>query len=176
MNEEEDFWTCPACDCANDNDWVKCSNCGRPIDWAGVWNWPGNSPRRARNPKRSTRRRVHGDHQARKFWEACIICGIQQHNGFYGRAQILENADAALEAWRERWEKPAEVHSPDYVPPEKEGGNDHAAPDFPEQHQPHRFVADNLSPFCTECGGGKLHSIHQVETLLAKPESEDFNG
>jgi len=84
---------------------------------------------RPRFLKRRTRRRVHGDYEARKFWETCVIAGIaaarDPHRPLCASLDIVTEADSALVAWRERWEKPAEVHSPDYVPPEEEGGNDH---------------------------------------------------
>jgi hypothetical protein len=66
----------------------------------------------------------------------------------------IERADEALIAWRERWEKPAEVHSPDYVPPEEEGGDNYAA------GFRHPFTPLEGNSLCNICGGGKLHPIH----------------
>ncbi len=89
-------------------------------------------------PRHRTRRRRHkslDDYQARKFWEYCVIARFANVNYRNG---AVENADAALVAWRERWEgvpeagpcvspftsdKNPEVHSPDYCSPEDEGGN-----------------------------------------------------
>lgn len=114
-----------------------------------------------------------GDYQARNFWELCVIGQIASGNLPSGNpvSVAIRDADAALVAWRERWEKipeaapavspftsdgnPAEAHSPD------EGGDDYAPP-VPGWHRgiPHRMFPVSGNRYCGECGGGKLHKIH----------------
>ena len=117
---------------------------------------------------RSTRRRVHGDYQARKFWESCVIAGIATQH-----PSPLGTADVALEAWRERWEKPAEVHSPDYAPPEEEGGNDYAA----TRYRSHVFTPWGDNPDrCQLCGTFKAigNHIEEPKNPAADWKAEDY--
>jgi hypothetical protein len=110
---------------------------------------------------------------------------MQQAKGFYGQSQLLADADAALVAWRERWEKVpeverdwhldapprVEVHSPDYCPPEEEGGNDYADTRPPiNLMEDHRFIPVTGNRYCGECGGGKLHPIHPPEAVPHPPK------
>ncbi len=136
-------WTCPYCHCANHLDLAICSNCqhGR-IRYRR---------RRRRNPT------WRNDHYARKFWELCMFSMLRAETPInYPQGYAARNADAALVAWRERWERPAdpehfgvparfrwensgtdpEVPEADHTVfpftsdrnPEEEGGNDYAAP------------------------------------------------
>ena len=52
---------------------------------------------------RRRRTRHYGEIIQRRFWETCIHVALQTE----GARQAIENADRALEAWRERWDKPA---------------------------------------------------------------------
>lgn len=140
------------------------------------------------NPRRRARRRVHGDYQARKFWEACVIAALAE-----GQAGPILRADAALVAWRERWDEPAEpgkcwtCGSPlDYslnrvlqdqcyrcARPERVPEAGPAVSPFTSDlapivskvgwPPPHRFVPVTGNRYCGECAAGKFHQIHIQE-------------
>jgi hypothetical protein len=122
-----------------------------------------------------------------RFWEMCVHVALQTE----GARQAIENADRALEAWRERWDKapaapePAETHRFEPVDgvfgeilhtgnaaagrkwsEEARGAvfsKAYQPPVFGLSTSPHAFKPVEGNRYCGDCGAGRLHAIHTPE-------------